>query len=403
MSAAERLGGVVAHTIASLVARAGEPPQVPAAGRVPAVRLGPTTQVLPGPAVDSSAPLLRANNNLDVVDHGGARYLAVRTSLVHFASPWTRIVVLRSGDRGATWTTELVLDQRRDLREPRFLAIGDRLLLYCFAAGRNPLRFQPGHVLAVERLGRDRWTEPVVVSPDDSVVWRTKELGGRPCMVRYRGGGDAFGPGEAAVRVEVLTTDDGFDWRPMDPDVPVVHQGGAGETDLEFAADGRLWAVLRNEAGERGRFGSLVATASADDPWRWTCHDDPRKFDSPLMFSRGDDLWLLARRQVAFEGRYDLGGDRLPRDLRLLANQLAYWFTPKRLALWHLDTDRAQFDWVLDLPSRGDTAFPAIVWNAPDRLAVYNYSSPPRPGDPPWLQGQLGPTNIYVTELEFPV
>jgi hypothetical protein len=33
-------------------------------------------------------------------------------------------------------------------------------------------------------------------------------------------------------------------------------------------------------------------------------------------------------------------------------------------------------DWVADVPSCGDTAFPGIVWDDPDTLVVYNYSSP---------------------------
>lgn len=385
----------------SLFAGACAPPAVPAPGPGPApeVEIGATTQVLPGPGIPADAPLLQANNNLDVIESGDSRYLAVRTSLVHFASPWTRIVVFRSDDEGTTWSTESVVDRRRDLREPRFLDLEGKLFLYFFEAGVNPLAFEPGRVLAIERTGQGSWSEPVVVSPDDSVVWRTKVIDGVPYMVRYRGGGDSYAAGEAEIRVELLTTDDGYDWRPVDPDRPVVHTGGAGETDFAFAADGRLWAVMRNEAGERGRFGSLICSAPPDDITNWSCGDDPRKFDSPLVFSHGGDIWLLARRQVANDGRYDLGASWLPRDGQLLAYQAAYWVTPKRLALWKLDTDRGQVDWVADLPSRGDTAFPGIVWTGPDSLVVHNYSSPPGNDELPWVQGQLGPTNIYATEI----
>lgn len=384
------------------VACSPAPVPVPAPGAVPAVVIGPTIQVLPGPGIPQDAPLLQANNNLDVIEFGGSRYLAVRTSLVHFASPWTRIVVFRSDDDGTTWETESVVDRRRDLREPRFLDLDGTLFLYFFEAGVNPLAFEPGRVLATERRGDGSWTEPVVVSPDDAVVWRTKVVDGVPYMVRYRGGGDSYSPGEASIAVELLTTDNGYDWRPIDPDRPVVRTGGAGETDFAIAGDGRLWAVMRNEAGERGRFGSLICSAPPDDFMDWTCVDDPRKFDSPLVFSHRGDVWLLARRQVANEGRYDLGASWLPRDGQLLVNQAAYWVTPKRLALWKLDTDRSQVDWVADLPSRGDTAFPGIVWTGPDTLVVYNYSSPLGSHDPAWVQGQLGPTNIYATEITLP-
>jgi len=372
--------------------------------------IGATTQVLPGPGIPADAPLGQANNNLDVLVAGGSRYLAIRTSWVHFASPFTRIVVFRSDDDGTTWSTETVIDRGRDLREPRLLELDGSVFLYFFEAGTNPFAFQPGRVFASKRSvgpgGTGRWSEPVAVSPDDAVVWRTRWLDGRPIMVRYRGGGDSYSAGEAAIEVELLTTDDGFDWRPLDPDRTVVHTGGAGETDVALDGEGRLWAVMRNEAGERGRFGSLVCSAPADDRTDWTCRDDPRKFDSPLLFSHEGDVWLLARRQLANEGRYDLGL-AAPRDLQLLAYQAAYWVTPKRLALWRLDTERGVVDWVADLPSRGDTAFPGIVWTGPHSIDVYNYSSPlPDDGSPgpdlPWVAGQLGPTNIYVTPITLP-
>ena len=214
-------------------------------------------------------------------------------------------------------------------------------------------------------------------------------------------GSDSYAAGEAAIDVEMLTTDDGFDWRPWNPARPVVHTGGAGETDVAIDGDGELWAIARNEGGERGRFGSLICSAPAGDLTDWTCTDDPRKFDSPLVFSHRGEIWLLARRQVANDGRFDLGLTA-PRDAQFLAYEAAYWITPKRLALWKLDRSTRTVNWVADIPSRGDTAFPGIVWTGPDNIEVYNYSSPIHGDDLPWVAGQLGPTNIYVTEITLP-
>ena len=293
------------------------------------------------------------------------------------------------------------LDRGRDLREPRLLELDGAVFLYYFEAGTNPLAFQPGRVFGSRREAAGSWTEPVPVSPEDSVVWRTKWLDGRPLMMRYRGGSDSYAAGEAAIDVEMLTTDDGFDWRPWNPARPVVHTGGAGETDVAIDGDGDLWAIARNEGGERGRFGSLICSAPAADVTDWTCTDDPRKFDSPLVFSHRGEIWLLARRQVANEGRFDLGLPA-PRDAQFLAYEAAYWITPKRLALWKLDRSTRTVNWVADVPSRGDTAFPGIVWTGPDSIEVYNYSSPIHGDDLPWVAGQLGPTNIYVTAITLP-
>ena len=70
------------------------PPPLPEQLPVEGVTVGSTRQVLPGPGVPSRLSLGNSNNNLDVVDHDGARYLAVRTSRFHWASKQTRLVVL---------------------------------------------------------------------------------------------------------------------------------------------------------------------------------------------------------------------------------------------------------------------------------------------------------------------
>jgi len=392
----------IAAAVVSLFTIGCTAPPLPQPGSPPVPEIGPTTQVVPGPGIPADAPLMQSINNLDVVEFDGSRYLAVRTSLTHFASELTKMIVFRSDDAGINWATEVVVDRDLDVREPRFLVLNGRLFLYFFEAGTNPLAFEPGRILAMNRETNGSWTTPKVISPDDYVVWRTKTVDGVPYMVRYRGGEDSYKPGEASIDVELLTTDDGYDWRPVNPDRPVVHTGGAGETDFAFAVDGKLWAIMRNEAGENGTFGSLLCSAPPDDITNWTCTSDPRKFDSPLVFSHNGDVWILARRQVANEGRYDLGASWLPRDGQLLVNQAAYWFTPKRLALWKVDTQANKVDWVVDLPSRGDTAFPGIVWTGPNSLLVYNYSSPPGDDSIAWVAGQLGPTNIYVTPITFP-
>ncbi len=390
--------------LTAVVLAACSPPPVPAPTE-PAqeVVIGPTTQVLPGPGIPADTGLLQSNNNLDVLDADGARYLAIRTSLVHFATPFTKIVVFRSTDGGTTWAREAVVERGRDMREPRLLALNGTVFLYFFDAGTNPFAFEPGGVQGMERRADGTWTDPVPVSPGDAVVWRTKTVDGVPYMVRYRGGEDSYTVDrEPAIAVELLTTTDGYDWTPVDPARPVVRTGGASESDFAFDDDGRLWAVMRNEAGEQGRYGSLVCTAPPGDIANWDCADDPRKFDSPLVFSHEGEIWILARRQVANDGRFDLGISWLPRDLQYLAYEAAYWVTPKRLALWKLDRGTRTVNWVADLPSRGDTAFPGIVWTGPHSLLVYNYSSPIEGEDLAWVQGQLGPTNIYVTPLTLP-
>jgi hypothetical protein len=62
---------------------------------------------------------------------------------------------------------------------------------------------------------------------------------------------------------------------------------------------------------------------AADEPGtrHWRTRSLPIKLDSPLLFRDGDDVLLLARRQVAFGGRYDLGWNRLSPPRRTCAYQ----------------------------------------------------------------------------------
>ena len=48
--------------------------------------------------------------------------------------------------------------------------------------------------------------------------------------------------------------------------------------------------------------------------------------------------------------------------------------------------------------------FPGVIaGGAPGAFTLYNYSTDPFTGDdPPWLLGQLGPTQIYRQEIRFP-
>src|SRR5579885_3803948 len=95
--------------------------------REPRVWVGAPSAVVPGPAEVGPARAQRSNNNLDVVDHEGRRYLAWRTAPHHFAHPRACLHVVSSGDGGATWAHETTVALGRDVREPRFLSIGGTL------------------------------------------------------------------------------------------------------------------------------------------------------------------------------------------------------------------------------------------------------------------------------------
>ena len=221
---------------------------------------------MPGPGLPSGIRPARSNNNVDVIDHAGRRWLAWRTAPSHFASQAARLEVLNS-DLGGSWRHEFTVALGRDIREPRFFSWGERLLMYAFEAGTNPRRFEPGRIMAWE-LEADGWSEARYVSPPGCVVWRVRLLDGRPVMSLYRGAETLFTPHPEPIRVELWTSDDGFDWRPHDPDRPTFHNGT--ETDFVETADGRVVYVCRKE-GPTGGWGTDVGVATVGEPTvvRW--------------------------------------------------------------------------------------------------------------------------------------
>jgi hypothetical protein len=353
--------------------------------------------VVPGPAAVDGLEVLAANNNLDACEHEGRRYLAWRTAPIHFASAAARLNVVSSGDGGRTWNAETSIALGRDVREPRLLSWNGRLFLYFFTLGTTWYRFEPDRAHVIERTAAG-WTEPEPISEPGVVEWRPRLLGGVPVMSVYLGADTTYSAHPEPTRVELWTTDDGRAWRPLDPEHPVAHLGGT-ETDIVEAPGGGWVAVTRME-GPHG-WGSDLCRADAPGTRNWRTRHVPNKLDSPLLFRDADDVLLIARRQVPFGGRYDLGWQRPAPPARTRVYQLIYWATPKRTAFWRVDPESLEVTRLCDLPGRGDCCFPALVNDGPGRYTVYDYSSALARMNRPWFFGQLMPTGIYEVDLQI--
>ena len=166
--------------------------------------------------------------------------------------------------------------------------------------------------------------------------------------------------------------------------------------------DGAVIAVGRNEKGDETGFGMRICRAEPATPGQWDCVTDPKKYDSPLLFKHGSDIYLLGRRNVTDTGNYDLFMEELTLDEQSRQYNIEYWFESKRCSLWQVDPVSLTVTFVLDLPSKGDTCFPGLVPLPDGRYRVYNYSSPPDGEDYPWQTGQLNPTQIYAVTLALP-
>ncbi len=364
-------------------------------------RLTPPVQVVPSDAMPPEVVSQPAHNNLDIVWHDGRLFFAFRTAPNHFASPETRLYVVSTADH-VDWRYEGAFHLGTDLREPRFATVGDRLFLYFAVLGQSSTAFEPGETRVAEYRGPGDWSAPTKVFPDTFIPWRIRVIDGVAYLTGYTGGESVYTADGEPIEVYWLRSEDGERWSPVVPDQPVVLSGGVSETDFAFLADGAVVAVGRNEAGEDGVFGSKICRAEADALGDWRCNDDPRKYDSPLVFRHGEGVWLVARRHVTEDGHYDLmQPDKTQREA-WAAYQAAYWSKPKRCSLWRVDPEALTVDFVLDLPSAGDTCFASAVPLEGDDVLLYNYSSPVDRPDITWLQGQTGATHIDRMTLTLP-
>jgi len=359
--------------------------------------------VVPGDGLPAEVSAQDANNNLDIVMHDGRLFLALRTAPSHFASDQTVLYVVSTTDE-QSWRYEGEFFMETDLREPRFLSWDGRLFLYFAELGDTISDFEPKGAWTSEWTGEATWTTPVPLMKETPgfIPWRTRSIDGMPYMVGYTGGENIYDLNGEPLSIFLLTTGDGLSWEAVVDGQPVVDEGGGSETDFAILDDGSLVAVERDEAGSELGWGSRICRAEANAWADWTCEHDPRKYDSPLVFTHNETVYLIGRRNVTETGHYDLGMDELSPADQSIQYQLDYWNNPKRCSLWQVDPDALSVEFVLDLPSRGDTCFASAIQQSDTEWLIYNYSSPVDGADVTWLEGQQGQTHIYRMILEFP-
>lgn len=350
-------------------------------------------QVVPSAGLPPEVTPQTSNNNVDIAWHDGRLFLAFRSGPSHFASPEVVMWVVSTTDE-QSWRFEGRFAMDTDIREPQLVSYNGELRLYMAFLGDNALAFEPRGTVHSLYEEPGAWAEPVPWPDPTFIPWRIKEIEGALHMIGYSGGGNIYEPGGEPIQIRWLTSTDGETWSAAVPGQEIVQTGGGSETDFVFLDSGDLVAVTRNEAGDELGFGSKICRAPASDLGAWDCVGDSRKYDSPLLFRNGEDVWLVARRNVTEDGFYDLHRDDLEPVDQYYAYQIAYWNEPKRCALWRVDPDALEVAWVLDLPSRGDTCFPETV-EADGGLLLYNYSSDPEGPDLSWIEGQTQPTSIY--------
>ncbi len=394
--------------------------------------------VVPSPGLPPEAAPLPANNNVAIERFDGRLYLAWRSAPTHFASDQAALVVTSSADEGRTFRLEQRLERKTDVREPHFVVMNGKLILYFMELGSTAVSFEPKQAHRLWRRPDGSWSDVEKAPlPERMMVWEIKTHDGLAYLTAYQGN-HYTSDNEAAIDVYFKKSTDGLTWEDVNPSRPVVYHGGVSEVAFEFDAGGNLWAVTRNEDGDASGFGSHVAFAPAGalGEWQFPSKSSPFRYDSPRMFRQGDDLYLVARRNIVYTGdgerdfvdapfdTWGEGDDFLPLSLRRASRLLAYSARPKKTSIYTIDRRRRAVVWLKDLPSASDTAFASVAQLDARRFVIANYSSPVRGGGFAWApDSELAPaacdgaarwswirgqtshdcgTRIYLATLSFP-
>lgn len=357
--------------------------------------------MVPGTGLPGDLTPQAANNNVSIARHDGRLFMAWRSAPTHFASTQTQMHVVSSGDDGHTWAHEQTLALGADVREPLLVSRGTTLLLSFFEGGTDPLSFEPNQPWRTRYLSQGSWTDPEAWGEEGEVPWDVVAHEDQLFLTSYLGNHYDFGEaGDVSLRFQY--SDDGLSWQSVG-ETPEVYRGGGSEAAFGFDPDGDLWAVLRNEDGDRTGFGSLLCHAPADDLASWDCPDesDPERYDSPRMFRHSDELYMVARRDIG--GPYDQADPSDDFGAQQMYNLTQYSGRPKTTSLYWIDREEHQVQWMVDLPGAGDNAFPSIVKEGPHTFRVANYSSPLHDPDRTWFEGQISSegTQIYLLTIRF--
>ena len=347
-------------------------------------------QLVPSAHLPDSIDIQKSNANLDITYYKGKYYFAFRTAPYHFASTKTKFYILSSTDF-EHWDYEHHVFLECDLREPRFVVYRDTLRFYFFQGGTATFKFEPKHLLTTYTIGNGEWQGLQDVDLDGYVLWRLKVRADTLYLSAYYGVDLYKSSHQADLRLFVSI--DGERFEPIS-EAPQVSVSTAEEGEFVFDNDGNLWGTVRLESK-----GALVIFADKDRLDQWETYYTRYKYDSALLFNHDNDIYLIARRNL--DGEMAKNAKWLPKKLRPKYNLLRYSLTAKTTALYKLDKATKKLIPLMDFPSTGDNAFPALVQKTPDSYILLNYSSDFTKGTRNWIRGQLGRTNIYWTELRI--
>lgn len=166
----------------------------------------------------------------------------------------------------------------KDLRDPKFLPMQDKLLVY------TPVRDENERQEMFCSYDGRKWTGLKTAEPN-LTYWRPRFREGKWYVAGYHYAGENQ---SADWFVDLLVSDDGEKWKKRSR----IYSGdSANETELWFYPDGKLLAAVRREKdpGE-------ICLAVAESPYeRWEKYETGIGLQGPAIGQIGSNLYLLGR------------------------------------------------------------------------------------------------------------
>jgi hypothetical protein len=297
----------------------------------------------------------RHNAVTDLARWRGHVYLCHRVGVTHWNHPPGAVRVLRSADL-ETWEPCGSLDGPLDLRDPKLVADGDRLLLY-FASVRLELGPEGAPVAGGEKelVSRACWTTDGVTWSDPVATYAPRWWLWRPARFEDGFWCAAYGAGG----VHLLRSDDGLAWR---RGVELLPPGLGNEAALLRLPDRRTVAVVRGVGDE-------TFVLESDPPYHaWGRRRVAHWMQAPCAALVGGRAVVAGRARTA------------SKDYVARLWELSGEFAPRAL---------------LDLPSGGDCSYCGLVPDGDDALLVSWYSQHSHMGVPGFAIGKA-PADVYL-------
>lgn len=348
----------------------------------------PWKQLIPSDRIPENINVQNGNNNIDATKYKGRYYVAFRTAPNHFASKKTRLYIISSSDL-ENWEYEAEFFMKSDMREPRFLVYKDTLFFYYFQGGTNWTKFEPKKCWVSSTIGDKHWNQVKDMNMDGYVPWRYRVRNDTIYLSAYYGVN--LYRNNHQPDLKLFRSTDGFHYEAISEGSQIPTKGGE-EGEFEFDKEGNLWATVRLEGS-----GAYIAYADKDSLYHWRHWFTKKKYDSALMLNHKETFYVFARRHL----KGNATEVETPTKRQRRRNLIRYSLSKKKTAMYRLNKEKKCLEHIMDFPSTGDNAFPAIAQISENQYFLLNYSNDFTKKDRNWIGGQLRPTNIYWTILRI--